>query len=118
MQKINGDANALAVKVAAESGVDRFVYISSIQSTLPSFVLKGSVSASMKFDRFHHFIQMTFSVTHVTIDFLKFSHYDLLVTSRGREKRKKLFAVNLRKRESFCDQDSFMEHERYPYLIS
>lgn len=70
MQKINGDANALAVKVAAESGVDRFVYISSIQSTLPSFVLKGSVSASMKFDRFHHFIQMTFSVTHVTIDFL------------------------------------------------
>lgn len=60
MQKINGDANALAVKVAAESGVDRFVYISSIQSTLPSFVLKGSVSASLKFNRSHHSNQMTF----------------------------------------------------------
>jgi hypothetical protein len=47
MQKINGDANALAVKVAAESGVERFVYISSIQSTLPPFVLKGLVFASL-----------------------------------------------------------------------
>jgi hypothetical protein len=47
MQKINGDANALAVKVASESGVERFVYISSIQSTLPPFVLKGLVFASL-----------------------------------------------------------------------
>ena len=41
MQKINGDANSLAVKTAAAGGVDRFVYVSSIQSTLPGFVLKG-----------------------------------------------------------------------------
>ena len=41
MLKINGDANALAVKTAAAGGVDRFVYVSAIQSTLPSFVLKG-----------------------------------------------------------------------------
>ena len=54
MQKINGDANALAVKVAAESGVERFVYISSIQSTLPPFVLKGSVFASFTSNRIHY----------------------------------------------------------------
>lgn len=41
MMKINGDANALAVETAAASGVDRFVYISSIPSTLPSSVLQG-----------------------------------------------------------------------------
>lgn len=41
MMKVNGDANALAVETAAASGVDRFVYVSSIPSTLPSFVLKG-----------------------------------------------------------------------------
>lgn len=117
MQRINGDANAIAVKVAAESGVDRFVYISSIQSTLPSFVLKGSVSASLKFDRFHHSNQMTFFSNAYYNRFLKFSHNVTSVISRGREKQKKLFAVNLRKKESFCDQDSFMEHERYPCPI-
>lgn len=41
MHKINGDANALAVATAAGNGVDRFVYVSAITSTLPSFVLKG-----------------------------------------------------------------------------
>ena len=41
MQKINGDANALAVKTAATNGVDRFVFVSAITSTLPAFVLKG-----------------------------------------------------------------------------
>ena len=44
MEKINGDANILAVSEALKAGVPRFVYISTVENNLPDFVLKGYVS--------------------------------------------------------------------------
>lgn len=41
MRKINGEANIIAVKAAAEEGVNRFVYISAHDVGLPSFLLRG-----------------------------------------------------------------------------
>jgi len=41
MEKINGDLNIRAVSESLKSGVKRFVYISTVENTLPSFVLHG-----------------------------------------------------------------------------
>jgi uncharacterized protein YbjT (DUF2867 family) len=41
MEKINGDANILAVSEALKAGVTRFVYLSTVENDLPEFVLKG-----------------------------------------------------------------------------
>ncbi len=41
MEKMNGDANILAQKESVKQGVPRFVYISTVENTLPEFVLKG-----------------------------------------------------------------------------
>jgi uncharacterized protein YbjT (DUF2867 family) len=41
MRRINGDANVAAVKAASAKGVPRFVYVSAVENTLPSFVLGG-----------------------------------------------------------------------------
>ena len=44
MEKMNGDANIIAVSEALNAGVQRFVYISTVENNLPDFVLKGYVS--------------------------------------------------------------------------
>lgn len=41
MLKINGSANVAAVSAALKNNVSRFVYISAVESNLPSVVLKG-----------------------------------------------------------------------------
>ena len=41
MEKINGDANILAISEALRAGVPRFVYISTVENNLPDFILKG-----------------------------------------------------------------------------
>eukprot|EP01038_Epipyxis_sp_PR26KG_P015934 gene15934-21622_t len=41
MEKINGDANILAVGESLTAGVKRFVYVSTVENSLPEFVLKG-----------------------------------------------------------------------------
>jgi len=41
MEKMNGDANVLAVQTAAKAGVPHFVYVSTVENNLPEFVLKG-----------------------------------------------------------------------------
>ena len=41
MARINGDANVRAVSAALRHKVARFVYVSAIQTDLPSFVLRG-----------------------------------------------------------------------------
>jgi len=41
MLAVNGAANANAARVAKQNGVERFVYISTVENNLPDFVLKG-----------------------------------------------------------------------------
>ncbi|GAB5033786.1 nad binding protein [Nannochloropsis oceanica] len=41
MERINGDANVLAVETAAKAGVPHFVYVSTVENNLPDFILKG-----------------------------------------------------------------------------
>ena len=47
MEKMNGDANIIAVSEALNAGVQRFVYISTVENNLPDFVLKGYVSCHL-----------------------------------------------------------------------
>ena len=41
MARVNGDANVRAVSAALRHKVARFVYVSAIQTDLPSFILRG-----------------------------------------------------------------------------
>lgn len=41
MEKINGDANILAIEESLKAKVPRFVYVSAVESNLPDFVLPG-----------------------------------------------------------------------------
>jgi uncharacterized protein YbjT (DUF2867 family) len=41
MQKVNGDANCLAVSESLRAGVPQFVFVSTVENTLPKFVLRG-----------------------------------------------------------------------------
>jgi uncharacterized protein YbjT (DUF2867 family) len=41
MEKINGDANILAVSETLRAHIPRFVYISTVENNLPDFLLKG-----------------------------------------------------------------------------
>lgn len=41
MEKINGDANVVAIEECAKAGVPRFVYVSTVENNLPDFVLRG-----------------------------------------------------------------------------
>ena len=41
MNKINGDANVLAIQESAKAGVKKFIYISTVENNLPSFILRG-----------------------------------------------------------------------------
>lgn len=100
MQKINGDANVLAVKVAAESGVERFVYISSIQSTLPPFVLKGLVLAwLMSLNQIHYSVRVTFFVKVPSYRLLNILSCRLDI-SRERGKQKMQCTAALRRKDS------------------
>jgi hypothetical protein len=39
--RVNGGANVTVVRASRSAGVQRFVFISAVQSNLPSFVLPG-----------------------------------------------------------------------------
>jgi hypothetical protein len=41
MEKVNGDANILAVSESLKADVKRFVYVSTVENTMPDFFLKG-----------------------------------------------------------------------------
>lgn len=41
MEKINGDANCIAVSESLKANIPRFVFLSTVENTLPNFVLSG-----------------------------------------------------------------------------
>lgn len=41
MEKINGDANIIAMEESHKAGVPRFVYVSTVENNLPDFLLRG-----------------------------------------------------------------------------
>eukprot|EP01041_Mallomonas_annulata_P012270 gene12270-25791_t len=41
MERINGDLNIKLVSSALHSGVERFIYVSTVENNLPDFILKG-----------------------------------------------------------------------------
>eukprot|EP00607_Mallomonas_marina_P010045 CAMPEP_0182419654 /NCGR_PEP_ID=MMETSP1167-20130531/4060_1 /TAXON_ID=2988 /ORGANISM="Mallomonas Sp, Strain CCMP3275" /LENGTH=218 /DNA_ID=CAMNT_0024594687 /DNA_START=134 /DNA_END=790 /DNA_ORIENTATION=- len=41
MERVNGDYNIKVVSEAIKAGVSRFVYVSTVENNLPSFVLRG-----------------------------------------------------------------------------
>ncbi len=51
MEKINGDANIIAVEEALKANVPRFVYVSTVENNLPDFVLKGYFIGKRKAER-------------------------------------------------------------------
>lgn len=41
MERINGDANIIAINSAKHAGVPRFTYVSTVENNLPKFILSG-----------------------------------------------------------------------------
>lgn len=68
MEKVNGDANILAIEESVKAGVPRFVFVSTGENNLPDFVLKGYFNGKRRAEKALKEAYANFNPTSNSID--------------------------------------------------